>query len=119
MKLYKKALEAFPIVEDNIKYLLGVKTLTPELLKEHGYSDYNEPAPEVVEVELTDLINTKIRNERDYYLLKSDWTQVSDSPLTAEKKEEWAIYRQQLRDLTSQYLDLTKDTEILWPTKPV
>ena len=43
----------------------------------------------------------KMREERDYLLLLSDWTQVNDSPLSAEKKAEWATYRQELRDLTN------------------
>jgi hypothetical protein len=42
-----------------------------------------------------------LRFYRDIRLSSSDWTQLPDSPLSAEKKQEWATYRQQLRDLLS------------------
>ena len=38
---------------------------------------------------------------RQHRLVASDWTQMPDSPLTPEKKEEWRIYRLWLRDLPS------------------
>tara|TARA_R100001082_G_C4353706_1_gene155789 strand:- start:788 stop:1006 length:219 start_codon:yes stop_codon:yes gene_type:complete len=38
-----------------------------------------------------------VRNKK---LVDSDWTQSPDSPLSEEKKKEWATYRQALRDLT-------------------
>lgn len=52
---------------------------------------------------------------RDDLLLESDWTQFNDSPLSEEKKSEWAIYRQALRDVPQQdgYPDI-----INWPTIP-
>ena len=37
---------------------------------------------------------------RNRKLKNSDWTQSPDSPLSEEKKKEWATYRQALRDLT-------------------
>lgn len=35
---------------------------------------------------------------RRFLLKDSDWTQLPDVPLSAEKKAEWATYRQALRD---------------------
>ena len=40
------------------------------------------------------------RGLRNKKLAKCDWTQAPDSPLSEEKKKEWATYRQALRDLT-------------------
>ena len=40
------------------------------------------------------------RQIRNVKLARSDWTQANDSPLSDEKKKEWATYRQALRDLT-------------------
>lgn len=64
----------------------------------------------------TDIANLweNIRSRRDVELKDSDWTQLPDSPFTEEKKTEWSVYRQQLRDITNQ-LD---PTSIIWPTKP-
>jgi hypothetical protein len=55
-----------------------------------------------------------IRNQRNFLLEKSDWTQLSDSPLNPEKKEEWLVYRQALRDITNQL----NPKEIVWPIEP-
>lgn len=45
------------------------------------------------------------RDIRNMKLNQCDWTQLPDSPLTEEKKQEWEVYRQQLRDLTSNITD--------------
>jgi hypothetical protein len=55
-----------------------------------------------------------LRSERDYLLSQSDWTQFADSPLSSEKKSEWAVYRQSLRDLPST-VDINN---IVYPNKP-
>lgn len=44
---------------------------------------------------------SRIRSDRNRRLTESDWTQLADSPLTAEEKAEWATYRQALRDISS------------------
>ena len=55
-----------------------------------------------------------LRSERDYLLSQSDWTQFPDSPLSSDKKAEWASYRQALRDLPS-----TADiNNVVYPNKP-
>jgi len=56
----------------------------------------------------------ELRNTRNIELTLSDWTQMPDIPLSDAKKQEWATYRQQLRDMTS-----TSDPRNpVWPTKP-
>jgi hypothetical protein len=44
----------------------------------------------------------RVRNWRNAELIKSDWTQVDDSPVD---KAAWAIYRQALRDLPASNAD--------------
>ncbi|HFG1984152.1 phage tail assembly chaperone [Vibrio parahaemolyticus] len=58
---------------------------------------------------------TVIRNRRDMMLRDTDWTQFSDSPLPDDKRQEFAQYRQSLRDVPSNYMSTG---EINWPTKP-
>jgi hypothetical protein len=60
-----------------------------------------------------------IREKRNGLLFASDWTQTLDAPLTAEKKAEWAAYRQQLRDITNN-LDILNNgvVETFFPTQP-
>ena len=56
-----------------------------------------------------------LRSERTLKLSQCDWTQVLDSPLSSTKKEEWATYRQALRDLPANTSDPENPS---WPTKP-
>ena len=60
-------------------------------------------------------LEQKYRAERDDLLLKSDWTQTNDTTLSAEKKSQWADYRQQLREVPDQP---GFPYEFTWPTKP-
>ena len=59
-----------------------------------------------------------IRQERDIKLFQCDWTQLADSPLTENKKQEWSVYRQELRDLPQNQPSLTSLEEVVWPTPP-
>lgn len=77
------------------------------------------------EENIHNIILESIRRKRNFLLDTSDWTQMPDSPLSSEKKAEWAAYRQQLRDIT---IDLDPSTITHWddavaltffPQKPV
>jgi hypothetical protein len=53
-----------------------------------------------------------LRRNRNTKLTESDWTQGADSPLSDEVKAEWAVYREELRDLP----DTTDDpADPTWP----
>ena len=56
-----------------------------------------------------------IREKRDRLLNESDWTQANDTALSQEMVEAYRVYRQALRDITSQeefpYF-------VVWPEKP-
>ena len=58
---------------------------------------------------------TSVRGQRDQKLTACDWTQVADAPLTSGKKTEWAIYRQELRDVPEDNQD---PDNISWPIAP-
>ena len=60
----------------------------------------------------------EIRKQRTRLLLESDWTQSGDSPLTTQKKSDWAKYRTSLRTLPEDQSSETKYSDITWPTKP-
>lgn len=62
----------------------------------------------------------ELRISRNMKLLSCDWTQLADSPLTNDKKAEWATYRQELRDLPATVTDINDDRTITvnWPTEP-
>jgi len=60
----------------------------------------------------------KVRRDRDLLLAGCDWTQNSDSPLTTEKKAEWATYRQALRDVPANNSSKTSFDNVVFPTEP-
>ena len=58
---------------------------------------------------------TALRTERNARLAASDYTQLQDAHLSAEKKSAWADYRQSLRDLPE---NATDPTQVTWPVSP-
>ena len=59
-----------------------------------------------------------VRMRRDYLLMRSDWTQATDSPLTAEQRSAWQMYRQTLRDITDDFSHVTTIEEVTFPDIP-
>jgi hypothetical protein len=59
-----------------------------------------------------------VRTTRDWRLSNSDFTQMADAPFTEQKKEEWATYRQALRDLTTTYSEAASLEDVVFPTAP-
>lgn len=66
-------------------------------------------------VEILDINNlkTEVSLKRNKLLAESDWTQLPDVPLTT--KQNWAAYRQALRDITTQS---GYPTNVMWPEAP-
>jgi hypothetical protein len=56
----------------------------------------------------------QVRAERNQLLSGCDFTQLVDAPVTPEKRAEWVVYRQALRDITLQ----SDPFAIVWPTDP-
>lgn len=72
----------------------------------------------VVPLEKTINVPDWIRAQRRSLLEESDWTQVADSPLNAEARSEWQMYRQDLRDLPSKYANAKTKFEVEFPEPP-
>ena len=65
-----------------------------------------------------------LRDERNYRLAQTDWTQLKDIDLDIIRERNWKNYRQALRDLPSKsnpklnsYGDLDMSS-VTWPDKP-
>jgi len=56
-----------------------------------------------------------LRMQRDSTLASSDWTQMPDSPLSEQERQQWASYRQHLRDLPANTPD---PLNVTWPEPP-
>ena len=62
-----------------------------------------------------DLADFDIKNKRNQLLQQSDWTQIPNNPLTPDQQQQWAVYRQELRDITTQS---GYPFNVVWPTPP-
>ncbi len=62
-----------------------------------------------------DLDMSHIRSQRNSMLLSSDWTRLDDAALGEHTAEEWATYRQALRDLLGEY---SRVSDVVWPEDP-
>ena len=118
MVLYNYVVDGV-VIEEQIPYpqVLQRTGLKDQVgLTEAGYVEYMAP---VVEPEVTaEMVAMGVRNKRLHLLEESDWTVMPDSPLTTAKKNEWKTYRQALRDLPADNLDLTDAREAVVPTAP-
>ena len=59
-----------------------------------------------------------LRQKRNSLIASSDWTVLSDSPLSAELKTAWLEYRQDLRDITEGVNTVAKVNAVVFPDKP-
>ena len=76
------------------------------------YCVYNYDTKEWVDPRTNETQWVIVRNQRDTLLAASDWTQLLDVYLP--NKSIWAVYRQNLRDVTNQ----SDPFNIIWPTQP-
>lgn len=60
-------------------------------------------------------LESQIRVIRDEYLRLTDFTQLSDAPISAQAKSDYVTFRQQLRDILE---NVTDPTTIVWPDIP-
>ena len=93
----EKLASVAPYIEGNTVYTIAIEPLTPEEIASNTESQWS-----------------KIRSQRDTLLAACDWTQLPDVPLDTEQKQAWVVYRQALRDVTSQ----ADPYNIEWPVAP-
>ena len=74
-----------------------------------------EEAALETQAEAADLDMSMVRSQRDSLLRSTDWTQVGDASLGDHTAEEYAEWRQALRDLPSVY---SRVSEVVWPEDP-
>ena len=65
--------------------------------------------------EAADLDLGFVRSRRNGMLSSCDWTQIGDAALAGHTAEEWATYRQSLRDIPQTY---SRVSEVVWPLDP-
>lgn len=96
-------------------------------ISSNGDSITIDPKPSRLVVRLLSLLSSSpppeaaddrvgyLRAIRDAAMLCTDWTQMPDSPLTADQRAAWTAYRKALRDLPDNYV---APGPIPWPKEP-
>ncbi len=81
------------------------------------YMDLTEAeiAQRTADIEAHDLDMNNVRAQRNGMLASSDWTRLDDATLGDHTKEEWATYRQELRDLLQTH---SRVSDVVWPEDP-
>ncbi len=65
------------------------------------------------------LVIDRIRTARTARLTACDWTQMPDVVMTDERREEWRVYRQALRDLPDVVIAQNLHSNPPWPSPPL
>lgn len=103
-------------VENVVKpndYTKNITEGTPTLTNGKYYQNWIQT--DATEQEIQQRISDKwdeVREQRNQLLQECDWTQLADIPQNT--KDLWTVYRQELRDITSQ----SNPYYINWPVKP-
>jgi hypothetical protein len=98
----------FSYTEYYISNSIAIKIPTPP----NQYCVFNYDTKQWVDPRTDQTQWVVVKAKRNALLVESDWTQLPDVVLN--NKEQWATYRQQLRDITTQ----SDPFNIVWPSKP-
>ena len=86
----------------------GVEQVDDKRFTKYSVVDMDQDAKDALDAQKA----ASVRSQRTQKLAESDWTQVADAPVD---KDAWAVYRQALRDVTTQ---TGFPWEVEWPTQP-
>lgn len=86
----------------------GVEQVNGKWYTKYSVAEMDQEAKDALDAQQAALI----RSQRTQKLAESDWTQVADAPVD---KAAWAVYRQGLRDVTTQ---TGFPWEVTWPAQP-
>jgi hypothetical protein len=100
--------------EGDLECLVPFDVLADQATREDDGTVTLQADPSKVQAKL-DASWAALRAERNRRLAATDWTQLADTHLSQEKKDAWAAYRQELRDLPDETQDPTAPE---WPLDP-
>ena len=83
--------------------------------KPSEFHEFNFVTKQWVNTKTLEIESQIVKDKRNVLLQQSDWTQITNNPLSSEVQQQWATYRQQLRDITNQS---GYPNSVIWPTKP-
>lgn len=86
----------------------GVEQVNGKWYTKYSVAEMDQETKDALDAQQAALI----RSQRTQKLAESDWTQVADAPVD---KAAWAVYRQALRDVTTQ---TGFPWEVTWPAQP-
>ncbi len=99
-------------------YVQWLQSNTPMSVQPSKFHVFNE-SEMIWELDETAEFNEeweKIRLNRDRLLKDSDFTQLADAPFNQETKDLWTLYREELRDIPTAFIN---PEDVVFPTTPV
>ncbi len=110
------AINYIPSVPDDIEmYEITLEDYQNFSQNDYIFNPINKKLEPRSQEELNEKCWIELRAKRNALLSQTDWTIISDNPLTEEQRNLWKIYRQKLRDLPKNTID---PTNVNWPTSP-
>jgi hypothetical protein len=99
--------------QPKVDYTQNITEKTPVLINGNWTQQWevSTASPEQISAR-TEQKAVEVRQERNGLLAECDWTQLADSPVD---HEDWAVYRQDLRDITTQP---GFPWDVQWPETP-
>lgn len=92
---------------------------TYDLVPQSGAVSVNYEVKKLPDMQISGKVGSwqaQIKETRDEYLQLTDFTQLADVPISAEFKEEYRVFREQLRDM---FNDVgPTGTGLVWPDMP-
>jgi hypothetical protein len=120
---------SFTVFDEDVQaihYNNGIGTIEYKKSKAIAFDSYDVIAPYVnqfnqyiqsnVYIETANQLSwEQVKQTRNMLLQQSDWTQLSDCPLSKAQKDKWNKYRKELRDITSNY---KRPEDVTFPETP-
>lgn len=106
---HRVILDVNPVYDSETQYLERVEPVLPE----HTQVQYIVHDIVKTDEEWKNIVDRK----RESYLFKTDWIMLPDSPFVnnTQALQEWKVYRQELRDMSTQP---GYPSNVVWPTHP-
>lgn len=104
--------EGFLIVPEDTPDLAFVDGIGDQFTQRVVNGEIVSKTSDVLEAQEVEEAWVELRNLRQLKLANSDWTQFPDTPANTE---DWAAYRQELRDVPN---NVTDPRTVVWPTPP-
>ena len=103
------SIEMIEVLNPDTQILESIETITKNIVLDESAKNA------LILAKQEEVAMKNIRQQRDQLLKESDFSQLSDAPLSIQQKADYVTYRQALRDLPENIIDVMNP---IFPSKP-